>query len=209
MKNKVMELVEKICSKESTDCRSLNKIDLARELMNLANVPQDAEIQEIPLDCNNQVVVLFLVPEYKENYYSLFAGIGTDGKFYFELSITGILKNGYFVFFEEEGRKEQILPVDYFVNKEENQMVSEYIKNLIKEKSPADRYKYVLLDRMVMDCLYYLGNGNRNVKYLWSKDETEHVANMKALWSSFPEDEKPEWLSMEEIEKFEKEMITS
>ena len=86
-------------------------------------------------------------------------------------------------------------------------MVNEYIKNIIAEKPVADRYKYTLLDRMVMDCLYYLGNGNRNAKYLWSKDETEHIANMKALWNSFPEDEKPEWLSMEEIEKFEKEMI--
>ena len=41
-------------------------------------------------------------------------------------------------------------------------MVSEYIKNIIAEKPVADRYKYTLLDRMVMDCLYYLGNGNRN-----------------------------------------------
>lgn len=88
-------------------------------------------------------------------------------------------------------------------------MISEYIKNLIKEKSPADRYKYVLLDRMVMDCLYYLGNGNRNAKYLWSKDEAEHIGNMKALWNSFPKDEKPEWLSMEDIERFEKAMITA
>ena len=88
-------------------------------------------------------------------------------------------------------------------------MISEYIKNLITEKPATDSYKYVLLDRMVMDCLYYLGNGNRNIKYLWSKDEAEHIANMKALWNSFPEDGKPEWLSMEEIEKFEKEMIAS
>lgn len=88
-------------------------------------------------------------------------------------------------------------------------MVNEYIKNIIAEKPVADRYKYTLLDRMVMDCLYYLGNGNRTAKYLWSKDETEHIANMKALWDSFPENGKPEWLSMEEIEKFEKEMITS
>ena len=86
-------------------------------------------------------------------------------------------------------------------------MISEYIKNLITEKPATDSYKYVLLDRMVMDCLYYLGNGNRNPKYLWSTNEEEHIANMKALWNSFPEDGKPEWLSMEDIEKFEKEMI--
>lgn len=88
-------------------------------------------------------------------------------------------------------------------------MISEYIKNLITERPATDSYKYVLLDRMVMDCLYYLGNGNRNAKYLWSKDEAEHIANMKALWKSFPKDGKPEWLSMEDIERFEKAMITA
>lgn len=88
-------------------------------------------------------------------------------------------------------------------------MISEYIKNLITERPATDSYKYVLLDRMVMDCLYYLGNGNRNAKYLWSKDEAEHIANMKALWKSFPEDGKPEWLSVEDIDRFEKAMITA
>ena len=99
MKNKVLELVKAICETNSTDCRGLNHAELARELMNLANVPASAKIQEIPLDWNNQVVVLFLIPGDK-NYYSLFAGIGNDNNFYFELTIKGILKdNGYFDFF--------------------------------------------------------------------------------------------------------------
>lgn len=178
--------------------------------MDLANIPQEADIQEIPLDWNNQVVILFLMPNDK-NYYSLFAGIGNNEKFYFGLSITGILlDNGCFDFFEGHGEKEVILPIDYFLkNKEDSPMISEYIKILIAERPETDSYKYMLLCRMKEDCNSYLGNGNRNAKYLWSKDETEHIANMKALWNSFPEDEKPEWLSMGDIEKFEKEMITA
>lgn len=86
-------------------------------------------------------------------------------------------------------------------------MVSDYIKNLIKERPATDSFKYMLLSRMQSDCNFYLGNGNRNAKYLWAEDEQDHIANMKALWNSFPEDGKPEWLSMEDIERFEKEMV--
>lgn len=110
MQNKVMPIVKEICSTESTNCRSLNKTKLARQLLNLANVPQDAEIQEIPLDWDDQVVVLFLVPD-DTNYYSLFAGIGKDGNFYFQLGITGVLNEDEFDFFDEE--KE--IDIDYFI----------------------------------------------------------------------------------------------
>lgn len=111
-KEEIMNLVSKICGTEKSDCRSINKKDLARELLNLANVPDSASIEEIPLDWGNQVVVLFLLPGDK-NYYSLFTGIGNDGKFYFELTITGVLEsNGYFDFFQQE----KVLGHDYFKN---------------------------------------------------------------------------------------------
>ena len=103
-KEKIMQIVTNICSKESTDCRNLNKVDYARELMNVANIPTIAEIQEIPLDWNNQVVILFLLPK-DDNYYSLFAGIGTDNNFYFELTITGKLNKDdkdYIDFYDDE-----------------------------------------------------------------------------------------------------------
>lgn len=85
--------------------------------------------------------------------------------------------------------------------------MTDYIKNLIEERPAADSFKLMLLDRMKQDCNFYLGNGNRLKKYLWAGDEAEHIANMKALRNSFPEDEKPEWLTMEQIEAYEKEMI--
>ena len=112
MRDKVMRLVGEICNMESTNCRSLNKAALARKLLNMANVPKNANIQEIPLDWNNQVIVLFLVPG-DNNYYSLFTGIGNDGNFYFELTITGILNRDTFEFFDEE----KPLNIDYFKKK--------------------------------------------------------------------------------------------
>lgn len=109
-RKEIMRLVRKICNTESRDCRSRNKADFARRLLDLANVPQNADVQEIPLDWDNQVVILFLMPN-DTNYYSLFAGIGNDEKFYFELTIAGILKGKHFDFFNEE------IPIDinYFV----------------------------------------------------------------------------------------------
>lgn len=109
MKNEILALVEKICTNNS-DCRGLDKKDIARELMDIAHIPGNAEIEEIPLNWNNQVVILFLLPDDK-NYYSLFTGIGNDNEFHFELSITGTLQeNGYFDFFA----KEKMLPIYYF-----------------------------------------------------------------------------------------------
>ena len=31
-----------------------------------------------------------------------------------------------------------------------------------------DTFRYQLLDRLRMDCDYYLGYGNRNPRYLWA-----------------------------------------
>ncbi|WP_206459420.1 hypothetical protein [Anaerovorax sp. IOR16] len=110
-KQLIMQYVEQICNMESTDCRSLNKADVARKLMNLASIPQEATIQEIPVDWGNAVVINFLIPN-DTNYYNLFAGIGNDKRFYFELNIDGILKEGnHFDFYDEPIK----LSINHFV----------------------------------------------------------------------------------------------
>jgi hypothetical protein len=86
---------------------------MARKLLDLANVPTNATIHEIPVNWDNQVVILFLLPN-DDNYYSLFSGISKDGNFHFELSITGILSENIFDFYNED--KE--LDIDYFLNYE-------------------------------------------------------------------------------------------
>lgn len=69
------------------------------------------------------------------------------------------------------------------------------------------RFRYMILDRMRCDCLFYLGNGHRLKKYLWAGDEKLHIEVMRALHNSFPEGEKPEWLSLDDIDNFEREMV--
>lgn len=83
MQEKIMEIVRAICNMPATDCRSLNKAEKARELLDLVHVPETAEIHEIPLDWDEQVEVMFTVPNDK-TYYGLTAGMN-DGKFFIEL----------------------------------------------------------------------------------------------------------------------------
>lgn len=68
------------------------------------------------------------------------------------------------------------------------------------------KFRYMMLSRMQMDCNYYLGNGNRNPKNLWACDEKAQIENMKALWNSFPDGEKPEWLTWEELLWYEEKL---
>lgn len=70
-------------------------------------------------------------------------------------------------------------------------------------------FRYRLLSRMKSDCEYYLGNGNGYAGHLWARDAEKQIEAMKAIWNSFPEDQKPEWLSMEQIEEYGHKMGTA
>lgn len=68
------------------------------------------------------------------------------------------------------------------------------------------KFRYMLLSRMKSDCDYFLGYGNRNAKQLWAGSVAGQIEMMKALHNSFAEEDKPEWLSWEDILKYEEEM---
>ena len=68
------------------------------------------------------------------------------------------------------------------------------------------RFRYMMLDRLRMDCVYYLGYGNRNADQLWTCDEKEQIENMKDLWLTFSEEDTPEWLTWNDILDFAKKM---
>lgn len=73
------------------------------------------------------------------------------------------------------------------------------------EESPH-RHNYMMLDRLRSDCDYYLGYGRRNLNRLYYGSVKEHMEHMKELHNSFPEDQKPEWLTYEGILEYEKRM---
>ena len=69
------------------------------------------------------------------------------------------------------------------------------------------KFRYMLLSRMVQDCKYYLGNGGRSEKHLWAMNEEAQIKDMISLYNSFtPEEGKPEWLKIEQLDKFCKEL---
>ena len=80
-------------------------------------------------------------------------------------------------------------------------------ENKLQENNTDLEYNYMLLDRLKQDCEYFLGNGNGNAEHsLWAKDIDEQIAKMKELYNSFTDDQKPEWITMEDINNYEKEM---
>jgi len=70
-------------------------------------------------------------------------------------------------------------------------------------KNPNE-FQYRMLSRLRSDCDYFLGYGNRNPQILCGNDPKAHINSMKELWNGFPENEKPEWLTWEQLLAYEK-----
>lgn len=66
-------------------------------------------------------------------------------------------------------------------------------------------HNYMMLSRLQSDCEYFLHWGQGNLKALYYGNIEEHISEMKTLWNNFSK--KPVWLSMEEIEKYEQDML--
>ena len=91
-------------------------------------------------------------------------------------------------------------------NKYDN--LEEYIKEAIKkEKRESIRTSdYMMLDRLRSDCEYFLGNGNGFLGSLYYKDIDEHIKEMKKIYESFTAQEKPEWISLKDIDNYKEKM---
>lgn len=71
-----------------------------------------------------------------------------------------------------------------------------------------ESFRYQMLDRLRSDCNYYQGYGNRSANALWARgDEAGQILHMVALYQSFPDDKKPEWLTADDIESFAVQML--
>lgn len=99
---------------------------------------------------------------------------------------------------------------EYYSKDELYELVEDDIKSQpVIDKSILqndETFRYQLLGRMQTDCNYFLGNGNRLDKFLWAGNVESQIAYMKALYNSFPDDKKPEWISLEDINNYEDAM---
>ena len=63
---------------------------------------------------------------------------------------------------------------------------------------------YRLLSRLKADCDYYLGAGGRAEKHLWAGSVEAQIAKMRELYDVLSE--KPEWLTEQDIDRYESQM---
>lgn len=66
------------------------------------------------------------------------------------------------------------------------------------------KFLYQMLSRLESDCKYFLGNGNGAEKHLWALTVDNQISAMKEIYNKL--EEKPEWLSLEQINSYEKQM---
>lgn len=71
--------------------------------------------------------------------------------------------------------------------------------------SKDEKYPYMMLSRLKSDCDYYLGAGNKADKHLWALNPKDQIAYMRAIYDRL--DPKPEWITMDEINEYEKNML--
>lgn len=80
--------------------------------------------------------------------------------------------------------------------------------NKLNEMIEDEKFRYMMLSRLQSDCEYFLNYGRGSLNILYYDTIEEHIERMKELWNSFPKNKKPEWLSYEEIEDYEKRMLS-
>lgn len=86
---------------------------------------------------------------------------------------------------------EPLCPVDF-----------EFIRDP-KPENPQ-KHTYMMLDMMRGAADYFLGWGKGHLKHLYGESVDEHIQEMKDLWNKL--NDKPEWLTMEKIENYHKQM---
>lgn len=66
--------------------------------------------------------------------------------------------------------------------------------------------KLQFLGRMKSDCEYYLGQGRKQTSHLWRKSVDGHISYMQELLSSNLREDRPDWLTFEDIRHFSDRM---
>ena len=84
---------------------------------------------------------------------------------------------------------------------------SDYVIATPAPVESPNKFNYMMLSRLQSDCNYFLGYGGRHLSRLCENSVQKHIEEMKRLWNNLPNDGKPEWLTMEQIDAYEREML--
>ena len=91
-------------------------------------------------------------------------------------------------------------PIEY-IEKYKNRSI--IILGRENEPTKEEKFQYMMLSRLKQDCDYYLGNGSRYSGHLWAKNEVDQIQEMKDRYNTFADDKKPEWLTWDDILRYE------
>lgn len=184
------------------DCLSVEDYSKANEYFKPitgAGITENKKVE----DCKKNESTNKSKPEYK-----VFKRTAIDGKSWWIVASTDALERE-----KETGKLNQEGKYKTRKEAEYKKQQLEKEQNTVKESIDTSEYthkdiefKYRLLSRLQQDCKYFLGNGNGTEKYLWAGNVDGQIKMMKDLYNSLSDNQKPEWISMEEIEGYEKEM---
>ena len=68
-----------------------------------------------------------------------------------------------------------------------------------------DKFRYMMLGRMLADCRYFLGYGLRSTKNLWALDVDKHLRFMDIIYGMI---DQPDWLTVTEFNAIKSAMTT-
>lgn len=86
-----------------------------------------------------------------------------------------------------------------------NEKTAAFVSDLLK-RDVSIRYQF--LGRMKSDCDYFI-NQSRAAKNLWAGNISDQVNCMDAIYNSFTDEEKPTWISQEEIDRYGYKMFAA
>ena len=64
------------------------------------------------------------------------------------------------------------------------------------------KFRYMMLSRMKQDCDYYLRIKAGSPYILWAGSAKAQIENMKAIWNTFSPEDKPEWLTWDDLKEY-------
>ena len=122
-------------------------------------------------------------------------------------------REGHYYFDENDGRNGLYLYTGAWKDEECGEICGEPCERVERPvicKKPFVRslyeQSYRLLGRMRMDCDYFLGAGNGYEGHLYLGSIEKICDGMELIWKALPENAKPEWLTMEHINAYRKNM---
>ena len=86
-----------------------------------------------------------------------------------------------------------------------NESTAAYISSILK-RDVMTRYQF--LGRMKSDCDYFI-NQSRTAKNLWAGNISDQVNCMDAIYNSFSDEEKPTWITQNDIDRYGYEMFVA